>query len=419
MSVTRRKPGRLGPFVEGYRVWLLETGYTPQTVRWMLRDLSRLGRWMDAEDVAIGALTVSGVESWLAARRAAGGYRVPTVRALRALLSYLGEVGVMGEEEPLELSPVEALVDGYRHWLIADRGLAAMTVLRYETLARRFLAARVTSTDELGVVGVDGAVVSRFLLGECDRVCLGSAKGKVAELRSLLRFLHVRGFTPRSLAESVPGVAGWRETGIPPTMPQADIEALLANCDRSTLDGARDRAMLMLLARLASSPQRSEALGVPGPGHLCRPSFGRGRSEQPLQAGADQVGADRGEQAAGYHPLVPAAHRDPCLPRPADREVAPVHPAVVPGAAGRPPLPPGLSRLALQPPQHETQAAETVLLGSCPLGDERWPGQPLPQLGATQAGRGPHLGHLAGREPLKQQVSGSSAGTSGQRSCDR
>ena len=250
MSVTRRKPGRLGPFVDGYRVWLLEAGYTPKTVRWMLRDLSRLGRWMDAEDVQIGALTVAGVESWLAARRAADGYRVPTVRALRALLSYLGEVGVMGEEEPPALSPVEALVDEYRQWLIADRGLAAMTVLRYETLARRFLTARVTPADELGVAGLDGAVVSRFLLGECDRVCLGSAKGKVAELRSLLRFLHIRGFTPRSLAESVPGVAGWRDTTIPPTMPQADIEALLANCDRSTLDGARDRAMLMLLARL-------------------------------------------------------------------------------------------------------------------------------------------------------------------------
>ena len=134
----------------------------------------------------------------------------------------------MGAEEPPALSPVEALVDEYRQWLIADRGLAAMTVLRYETLARRFLTARVTPTDELGVAGLDGAVVSRFLLGECDRVCLGSAKGKVAELRSLLRFLHVRGFTARSLAESVPGVAGWRETTIPPTMPQADIEALLA-----------------------------------------------------------------------------------------------------------------------------------------------------------------------------------------------
>ena len=250
MSGTRRRPGRLGPFVEGYRVWLLEAGYTPQTVRMMLKDLGLLGRWMDGEGVAVGAVDVASIESFLADWCAAGGRRVPTVRALHSMLTYLRDVGVMVAELPLVLSPVEVLVGDYREWLIADRGLAAMTVLRYETLARRFLTERVTPADELGVADLDGAVVSRFLLGECGRVCLGSAKGKVAELRSLLRFLHVRGFTPRSLAESVPGVAGWRETTIPPTMPQSDIEALLASCDRLTLDGARDHAMLMLLARL-------------------------------------------------------------------------------------------------------------------------------------------------------------------------
>jgi site-specific recombinase XerD len=250
MSGTRRRPGRLGPFVDGYRVWLLEAGYTPQTVRAMLKDLGSLGRWMDVESVEVGALTVTAIESFLADRRAAGRQRVPTVRALRSMQTYLRDVGVMAVELPPSLSPVEVLVGDYREWLIADRGLAVMTVLRYETLARRFLTARVTHTDELGVAGLDGLVVSRFLLGECGRVCLGSAKGKVAELRSLLRFLHVRGFTPRSLAESVPGVAGWRETTIPPTMPQSDIESLLTSCDRSTLDGARDHAILMLLARL-------------------------------------------------------------------------------------------------------------------------------------------------------------------------
>jgi site-specific recombinase XerD len=250
MSGPRRNDGPLGPFVVGYRVWLLEAGYTPQTTRGMVMVLGQLGRWMDGEGVAVGVVSTAAVESFLAARRDGGAWRVPTVRALRSLLTYLREVGVMVAVEAPVLSPVEVLLAEYRGWMVADRGLAAMTVLRYETLARRFLTSRVTETDELGVSDLDGAVVARFLLGECDRVCLGSAKGKVAELRSLLRFLHVRGFTRRSLAESVPGVAGWRETTVPPTMAQAAIEALLAGCDRLTLDGVRDRAMLMLLARL-------------------------------------------------------------------------------------------------------------------------------------------------------------------------
>ncbi len=33
MGSTRRKPGQLGPQVEGYRVWLADRGYTSQTVR--------------------------------------------------------------------------------------------------------------------------------------------------------------------------------------------------------------------------------------------------------------------------------------------------------------------------------------------------------------------------------------------------
>ncbi len=54
-----------------------------------------------------------------------------------------------------------------------------------------------------------------FLLRESERVGVGAAKGRVAELRSLLKFLFVRGLTPRLLTTAVPPVAGWRETGIP------------------------------------------------------------------------------------------------------------------------------------------------------------------------------------------------------------
>jgi site-specific recombinase XerD len=250
MSGLRRQDGPLAPFLEDYRAGLLKAGYTPQTVRLMLKLFGSLGRWMDGAAVDIGALTVADVELFLASRREAGRSGVPTLRALRPLLIHLRQVGVMAAEEPTVLSPVEELISDYRRWMLAERGLAAMTVLRYETLARRFLTGRVSPEDELGVIGLDGAVLSRFLLGECERVCLGSAKGRVAELRALLRFLHMRGLTDRSLADAIPGVAGWRDTTIPPTMLQSDIERLIRSCDRISIDGVRDRAMLLLLARL-------------------------------------------------------------------------------------------------------------------------------------------------------------------------
>jgi site-specific recombinase XerD len=95
-----------------------------------------------------------------------------------------------------------------------------------------------------------GEHVTAFLLRECERLSVASAGGKVGELRSLLRFLFVRGFTNLALAESVPSVAGWKDTEIPQLMPRSDVERLIACCDKCTLDGARDVAMLLLLARL-------------------------------------------------------------------------------------------------------------------------------------------------------------------------
>ena len=57
--------------------------------------------------------------------------------------------------------------------------------------------------DEL--VGVD---VIAFLVRETARCSVGAAKGRVAELRALLKFLYLKGYTSRNLATAVPGVAG-------------------------------------------------------------------------------------------------------------------------------------------------------------------------------------------------------------------
>ena len=253
MAGTRRKPGRLGPHVEGYGAWLLELGYTPPTVRGLLKGFGQLGRWMAEHGVATEELDVGVVNAFIEARRLGGYRRVPTLRSFKALLDYLRSAGAIRVEAlrpPAPASPLDELLAEYCQWMTTERGLAAATVLRYERVARRLLAERATLGDKLDVGGLTGADVAAFLLLEFGRLSVGSAKGRVAELRSLLRFLHRRGLTALPLATAVPPVAGWHETEIPNTMRSADTERLLAGCDRSSGAGARDYAILSLLVRL-------------------------------------------------------------------------------------------------------------------------------------------------------------------------
>ncbi len=253
MAGTRRKPGRLGPYVEDYRARLFELGYTAPTVRGVLKELGQLGRWMAENAIDPSELNVETVTTFIDSRRAGGHRRIPTVRSFMVLLEYLRDAGVVGADavQVAEAGvPLDELLTEYCRWMSAARDLAPLTVLRYERVARRFLSQRVGPEDELGVRDLTGADVASFLLREFGRLSVGSAKGRVAELRSLLRFLHLRGLTAMSLATAVPPVAGWHDAQVPATMSSADIERLLASCDRSSTAGARDFAILVLLARL-------------------------------------------------------------------------------------------------------------------------------------------------------------------------
>lgn len=248
MSGTRRKPGALGPHVEGFRGYLVERGYTQETVRGQLKVIGRLGRWMDSCSMVPSALSDAGIEEFLVEECGGGSSHRADRRTVMQLLDHLRSEGVAETPAPEPRTEVELFLDEFRGWMRRDRGLAATTVLRYENMARRFLAER---TDAPGTVtGVTSVEVNAFLLAECSRVSVGSAKGRVAELRVLLRYLFLRGLTAGSLAAAVPPVAGWQHTSIPATVDADQVRALLDSCARGTPVGIRDLAILTLVARI-------------------------------------------------------------------------------------------------------------------------------------------------------------------------
>ena len=110
------------------------------------------------------------------------------------------------------------------------------------------------------MAGLTAAGVSGFIAAESRRRSTGSAKILVTALRSLLRFLVLEGVVTPGLQDAV---AGWRAggaAGLPKALPDGQVAALLASCDRDTPTERRDFAVLVLLAGLGLRACEAAAL---------------------------------------------------------------------------------------------------------------------------------------------------------------
>ena len=69
-------------------------------------------------------------------------------------------------------------------------------------------------------------------------------------LRMFLRFLISEGQCADALEAAIPVVAHWRLSSLPRYLLPEDVERVIASCDKSTPVGRRNRAILLLLARM-------------------------------------------------------------------------------------------------------------------------------------------------------------------------
>lgn len=242
--------GPLVAFAEGFRRELARRGHSAGVAKQHVLLMGQLNRWLVAEGLGVESLTPAVTERFLAARRAGGQRRVPTLASLAPLFGYLNDLKVLAPQARARTARDGLLAD-YRDHLVRTRGLTPSTVLRYERFARRFLVDRASRTGvEIGVEDLSSADVHAFMLEAGSRLVVESAKREAADLRSLLRFLYLSGRVATDLGVAMPPVAVWRGTRLPETMRAEQVDALLDSCDRGSGTGRRDYAVLILLARL-------------------------------------------------------------------------------------------------------------------------------------------------------------------------
>jgi integrase/recombinase XerD len=240
--------GPLAEYASGFGRWLTAQGFSGPGAWHRIWQLDHLSRWLEREGLRPDGLTAARQEQFLAARRAAGYLTWVSPRSLRVPLAYLREVGAV--PPPVSVTAdglIEQLVCDYRRYLAFERGLAPKTVDIFARVARMFLAEH----DQEGALGrLSAADVTVFLARECPRRSIPSAQQLVTGLRALLRYLHVTGEIELPLRWAVPAVADRRGLSLPRGLEPAAVVKLLASCDRRTLLGRRDYAILLLMARL-------------------------------------------------------------------------------------------------------------------------------------------------------------------------
>jgi integrase/recombinase XerD len=239
-----RVSGPLAEHAEGFRAMLAGRGYAPSSAAGLLQVMAHLSRWLGQEDRRADDLDQPAVDRFLAARKAAGYRRWLSARGIAPLLEYLETAGLaILAVSPEPRAPGGDMLAGFQEYLVTERGLAPSTVRNY-LYAARLLTAR----DGLRLEALTAGDVTGFVLAYCQDRSTGSAAVLVTGLRSLLRYLHLAGFTPVSLADAVPSAAS--ASPLPEAIGPGQASLLLGSCDHGTAAGLRDYAVLVLLVRL-------------------------------------------------------------------------------------------------------------------------------------------------------------------------
>jgi site-specific recombinase XerD len=234
-----------------YNDHLRSQGYVATVVASMLFDARHFAYWVGS-NADWGQIDRAAIERFarhdcscptaMSGRRSYKGIAIRRRHATK-FVAYLVRQGVIaaiaGEPE------LDERLTAYSHWLATARGLPTAGIKRSLTEVKRWYS---------NICGEDAAcsaeALRAILLDQDPSRSKGSIDRTVSTLRSFVRFLIARDECPPDRLAALCVAPRRAATQVPRYVDRASIEQILAACDTSTPIGLRNRALLLLLARL-------------------------------------------------------------------------------------------------------------------------------------------------------------------------
>ena len=158
-------------------------------------------------------------------------------------LDYLRSTGSLtASVEPNQDPP---LLVAFRQWMSQQRGTCDGTLYNYGLIIRALLARLGEDPRRF-----DAQSLRQFVLETSRQSGWAAAKSVPRLFACFFAFSSLKGKCADGLEAAIPVLAHWRLSSLPRYLLPEDVERVIASCDLDTPVGRRDRAILLLLARL-------------------------------------------------------------------------------------------------------------------------------------------------------------------------
>lgn len=249
--IRQLRDGPEGRLLEGFAQEMCQAGYAEITARRRIRAAEHLVHWAGQECTPITALDERFVEAFghhldrCQCSRYGRTPRRDLQNGVRSFLDYLRRAGVVKGSAPEQAAQDPALLVAFCQWMRRQRGTCDLTLYHHSLYLRDLLKGL---GEDPGTFGARS--LRKFVLERSQRYGSASAKKCITAVRMFLRFLIAEGKCSAGLDASIPTLAHWRLSSLPRYLQSDEVERVITSCDSASPVGRRDRAILLLLARL-------------------------------------------------------------------------------------------------------------------------------------------------------------------------
>ncbi len=240
-----------GPLLETFAKELCQGGYGEITARRHIRAAEHFLCWSELEGIPISSLSQKCLEHFerhldrCQCPRYGSHDRRVLLTGARLFLKYLRNAGISNALVMESTSQDPVLVTEFCLWMRQQRGTRDSALHNYNHFIRQLLK-------RLGEdpAKFDAQRLRQFLLDKSQQSGWATVKNCTTALRMFLRFLIAEGKCLPGLDAAIPVVAHWRLSSLPRYIQPEEVERIIACCNLKSPVGRRNRAIIILLARL-------------------------------------------------------------------------------------------------------------------------------------------------------------------------